>query len=336
MADPQLDTSLEGALANQPVLGPYLGMKQYLARQQRDEQTQALQQQFLQERQSLGPNASPQDLMNLATRYADPQALLHYGLASQDRKEATAARLQTAHELAQNRIDTLQQRREEGLARVKTAEDKLALDTWYKGEIAKHQQFQQETAAELKRLGIGVQQQRADTYQQSVDQQGSKLDEPLVNVLDKIDATTRMILQNPEAVGGRGMLSRGAEFVGGMVSPGSPTPASDLQTQILDLQKTYRGLPGHAAGRLKMDAAKIDDLIKGLGTFTSPDQALNSLKVLRDTISGQLERRGGSAPVQEAPSAPTGPQRVTSEAEYNALPSGSRYIAPDGSTRKKK
>ncbi len=92
MADPQLDTSLEGALASQPVLGPYLGMKQYLQRQQRDEQTQALQQQFLQERQNLGPNASPQDLMNLATRYADPQTLLHYGLASQDRKEATAAR----------------------------------------------------------------------------------------------------------------------------------------------------------------------------------------------------------------------------------------------------
>src|SRR5258706_540135 len=153
MADPQLDTSLEGALASQPVLGPYLGMKQYLQRQQRDEQTQALQQQFLQERQNLGPNASPQDLMNLATRYADPQTLLHYGLASQDRKEATAARLQQSHELAQYRIDNLQRQREEGLARVKTNEDKLALDTWYKGEIAKHQQFQQETAAELLMFG---------------------------------------------------------------------------------------------------------------------------------------------------------------------------------------
>src|SRR5882672_9819069 len=326
MADPQLDTSLEGALASQPVLGPYLGMKQYLARQQRDEQTQALQQQFLQERQSLGPNANPQDLINLATRYADPTTLLHYGQASQDRKEATAARLQTAHELAQYRIDNLQRQREEGLARVKTAEDKLALDTWYKGEISKHQQFQQETAAELKRLRIGVQQQRADTYQQSVDQQGSKLDEPLLNMLDKIDATTRMIQQNPESVGGRGMLGRGAEFIGGMLSPGAPTPASDLQTQILDLQKTYRGLPGHAAGRLKIDAAKIDDAIKGLGTFTSPDQALNSLTTLREAISKQIGRRTGDTSIPEAPAATAapaanGPKRITSEAEYNALPS---------------
>lgn len=335
MADPQLDTSLEGALANQPVLGPYLGMKQYLARQQRDEQTQALQQQFLQERQSLGPNASPQDLINLATRYATPTDLLHYQQASQDRKEATAARLQTAHELAQNRIDTLQQRRDEGIARVKTAEDKLALDTWYKGEIAKHQKFQEETNAELKKLGIGIQQQRADTYQQSVDQAGHKNDEPLLNMLDKIDATTRMIQSNPEAVGGRGMLGRGMEFVGGMVNPGAPTPASDLQSQILDLQTTYRGLPGHAASRLKIDAANVDNLIKGLGTFTAPDQALNSLKVLRDAISRQVERRGGDTSTPEAPQS-TGPKRVTSEAEYNALPSGSSYIAPDGSTRKKR
>jgi hypothetical protein len=306
MADPN---TLEGSLANIPGLTEYLAMRRYMGDQTQREQGQAQQQQFLQERANLGPNPTQEQLMGVASRYADPTTLLHYGQASLDRKEAIAARLQQSHELAQYRIDNLQRQRESDLNRVKSDEAKMALDTWYKGEITKHKQFQDEASNELKKLGLGIQQQRADTAQQAVDQRGSQQDLPLLNVLDKIDATSRMIQRNPEAVGGRGILGRGAEFIQGMVSPGAETPASDLQTQILDLQKSYRGLPGHAAGRLKIDAAKIDSLIKGLGTFTSPDQALNSLNVLRETISRQLQRQGGA----QEPNYPTATNPQTGE-----------------------
>jgi hypothetical protein len=37
-----------------------------------------------------------------------------------------------------------------------------------------------------------------------------------------------------------------------------------------------------------------------------------------------------------APKAATGPVKISNDADYNALPSGAEYIAPDGSTRKKK
>ena len=45
---------------------------------------------------------------------------------------------------------------------------------------------------------------------------------------------------------------------------------------------------------------------------------------------------GQAAPAAPAPSTTAGPARISSDAEYNALPSGATYIAPDGSTRTKR
>jgi hypothetical protein len=241
-------------------------------------------------------------------RNADPNTLVHYGQASLDRREAIAQRLQQSHELAQHRIDQLQLQRDVEVRRAKSDEAKQVLDDFYKRQTLDLKKHQGQVSDELKRMGLDIQQQRADTAQQLADQKTSLQDEPLVNFLNKIDTTTRMIQNNPESVGGRGMLGRGAEFLSGMVNPGAPTPASDLQTQILDLQTTYRGLPGHAHSRLRIDAANIDKLIKGLGTFTAPDQALNSLATLRDTIAKQLEVRSGArqpaSSIQAAPLSP--------------------------------
>jgi len=303
--------TLEGSLANIPGLSEYLAMRRYMGDQGQREQAQGQQQQFIQERAALGENPTQEQLMGVASKYADPTTLLHYGQASQDRKEALAARLQQSHELAQYRLDNLQRQREADLARVKNQDSRQALDDWYKGQTIELKKYQTDAANELKKMGLDIQQQK-------VDQAGSKQDQPLLNMLDKIDATSRMIQNNPEAVGGRGMLGRGAEFVSGMMNPGAPTPASDLQTSILDLQTTYRGLPGHAASRLKIDAANVDKLIKGLGTFTAPDQALNSLKTLRDTISRQLENRGGARSIQDAPR------------DQAARQSGTTYNTPRG------
>jgi hypothetical protein len=114
-----------------------------------------------------------------------------------------------------------------------------------------------------------------------------------------IDQTKKMIQQNPGSVGGRGMLNRGMEFVGSSLSPGQATPASDLQSQLLQLQSAYRKLPTMASNRFRADASKIDENIKGLGLATSDTQALNSLQVLRDTLASGLERRGAEVPTPQ-------------------------------------
>lgn len=322
MADNMFDLQVPG-------LSRYLQMKQALINSQTAEQNQGLQQEFIQRRRALGDNPSPETLTGLASQYASPHELMQYGQAHLDRREATAQRLQQSHELAQYRLDNLQRMKEADLARVKNEEGRQALTDYYKNAELQLKQYQADTASELKKLGLDIAQQNADTNRMRAEQTVNKNDEPLQTMLDKIDATTRMIQQNPEAVGGRGMVGRGMEFLGSLTSPGTPTPASDLQSQILDLQTTYRGLPGHAASRLKIDAANIDKLIKGLGTFTTADQALGSLNTLRDTISRQLQRRGGEAPSAESPApAPSGFSPAPSDPK--ARKSGTVYLTPRG------
>ena len=304
-------------------LARYLAAKRATQEQGLQDQQIQQQQEFLQKRQALGPNASPQDVINLGMQYLGPKEAVHEMQTSLDRREAIAGRLQQSHELAQYRIDNLQRQKEADLARVKSDEGKQAIDEWYKGETLRLREHQNSVEEELKRLGLSIQQQRADQVGAT---QKEKRDQPLIDMLDKIDATKRMIQNNPEAVGGMGMLNRGKEFVSGMINPGEETPASNLQTQILDLQRHYRGLPGHAASRLKIDAAKIDELIKGLGTFTNADQAVGSLDTLRGTISKQLGQESPEA-APENPQFPSAPMNPSDRVD------GAPYTTPKGVLR---
>src|SRR5262245_8977865 len=141
-----------------PDLGP--GLTQYLAARQyaRDD---SLRSQFLRERSAIDPNSpdSAQQYINLAQRYADPQTMVHYAQV----REQTAARLQLGKELAQYRIDNLQRMKEADLARVTNEETKRAIEEHYKNESLRLREHQQSIDAEIKKLGLGIQQQRADT-----------------------------------------------------------------------------------------------------------------------------------------------------------------------------
>src|SRR6202007_3063117 len=102
--------------------------------------------------------------------------LVHYGQASLDRREATAARLQMSREMAQIRLDQIQQNREDARARLKRQEDRDASDAYYKQKDLEVRAHLNATNEELKRLGLDIQQQRADTAQQAVEQRGSQQD----------------------------------------------------------------------------------------------------------------------------------------------------------------
>lgn len=312
---------LEETLAGVPGLPQFYAAREISRKQN-------IQDQFDAERAALGPNPTAEQLIGVARKYTSPVETVHYGEASLDRKEAVAARLQMAHELAQYRLDDLARRREADIARVRNEESRQAIDKAYKDETLRLRQHQNDISEELKRLQLAVQQQNADTQRMRAEQTGNKLDEPLLNFIDKIDATKRMIEQNPEAVGGRGMIGRGMEFLGSLATPGQETPASNLQSQILDLQTTYRGLPGHAQSRLKIDAANIDKAIKGLGTFTTADQAIGSLNTLREGVVNSLQRRGVEAPAGvpgAIPGASPQPAPPAAQRQPNTI-----YLTPRG------
>jgi hypothetical protein len=298
-------------------------------------QQQGLQNEFIRRRAELGPNASPEALTGLALQYGTPTELIHFGLASEDKKAALVQHLTEFNRLAQYRLDDLERKREESTRRLTDKEAQDAVNNSFKKQSLDLQQQVSTSNETLKKLGIDIQQQNADTNRMRVENTVNKNDEPLLNFIDKIDATKRMIQQNPEAVGGRGMLNRGAEFVGSMLNPGQETPASNLQSQILDLQTNYRGLPGHAASRLKVDASKIDSLIKGLGTFTAPDQAIGSLDTLRDTVSKQLRNPSVATPAIDTPeAAPEGtPQFPPAPLDPTKRVDGVPYTTPKGVLR---
>lgn len=323
--------ALEDALARVPGLGGYLARQQFDQQQQAGQLGQVAQtlgvmgalqklqqeQQFrsgMADVQGLPPEQRQQGLADLAARFAAPKDVLAREQGSLDRRATIAATREATAGRLENAKQNAQMMHEFRMSNLTNTADRAA-------EIGRHNQVLE-----------GINKQRAD---QQIELFHAKRDEPLQNFVDKIDATQRMIEQNPEAVGGRGMLGRGAEFIQGTLNPGAPTPASDLQTQILDLQKSYRSLPGHAAGRLKADAAKIDSAIKGLGVFTTADQALGSLKTLRESVARQL---GGNTmtPAQNAqsyPDAPAAPQRQK-DAMYQTPRgplkwTGTGWIAPD-------
>lgn len=95
-----------------------------------------------------------------------------------------------------------------------------------------------------------------------------------------------MIAQHPEVVGIRGSLQRGAEAVTGAFG-GQGTVAHDFQQQIRMLQNIVKKIePYGPEGRvLKGELADRDQIVQGLGSFTSPANAMSALTTLEGFIA---------------------------------------------------
>ena len=78
-------------------------------------------------------------------------------------------------------------------------------------------------------------------------------------------------------------------------------------------------------------AMTVLDRAYGLGTGVTTDEAMIA------KLKQEFVKAGGGAPANPPqPAAPAGgPPRISSDAEFDALPSGTEFIAPDGSTRRK-
>lgn len=159
------------------------------------------------------------------------------------------------------------------------------------------------------------------------------------NLVSQIDEAIKLATDNPSVVGGMGVVSRAGEFVISTLTGGGETPASKFQQQIRQLQSDYRS--GKKGGmRLKSDEVKMDQIVSGLGLGTSQTQAVNNLKQLKANLlrSSGLQDTSpidDGMPLDNIKSPVTSIKKINSDADYNALPSGSEFIAPDGSHRRK-
>jgi hypothetical protein len=125
-------------------------------------------------------------------------------------------------------------------------------------------------------------------------------------VIDQIDSAISSIdesMQGGEPVTGvTGMGERMLEWGKGVVGMegSAKTPASDFQTKVRLIQQQLPRVLTGAARISESERAHLDDVVRGLGKFTSPQQAKNALEYVKSV----LQTKAG--PQHEQRSAPTG------------------------------
>lgn len=103
-----------------------------------------------------------------------------------------------------------------------------------------------------------------------------------------------------------------------------------LQLQGQAFLQAFESLKG--GGQItEVEGAKATQAIGRLSTAQKPEDYRDALNELRSIVNAAKERAQARGGGNTAPS----PVQVTDDASYDALPSGTVFIAPDGSTRRK-
>lgn len=145
-----------------------VGLQGAMQQQQAQQQAAAREQQFWAELEGLGPNASQDQLAQVAAKFSPASDVLKSQTASADRRaladdrrsQNEALLAQRAHEYTQTlfqKQEQLDQRREEFMARQQDAQARQQFEQWYRRETLANQQRQQELSAELRKMGFSLQ-----------------------------------------------------------------------------------------------------------------------------------------------------------------------------------
>jgi hypothetical protein len=159
-----------------------------------------------------------------------------------------------------------------------------------------------------------------------------------------IGQATRVISKVDEALGKVGYTTAG---VGSVMSKIPGTDARDLQSALetikanlgfAELQAMRDASPtGGALGAIAVqELIALQSTVASLDQAQSPDQLKKSLDQIK-THYGNWRKtlQDGNAPPPPPKPGGAAPKPIASDAEYNALPSGAEFIAPDGSRRRK-
>ena len=306
--------------------------------------------------QGLPAGASGEDHMRAVAPFVSPDKLADINSRNQDRADARKQQALQAAQALEFKQEQLNQRKAEADQKITDANQRAQFDQWYKTESLKLQQQNAQLAQQMKLMGIEIQRDRAtNAQQQGVQKQTQQLGTALERAgLTEGDAVLRGV---EDALKAKPDL---AEYLSG--------PKSLLPDMVVDkdiaagrqaFQKlfniTLKNRSGAAVTNQELDRLKNEF---ATGAFKTPDQLRAGVDQARKIISdhyrgvaagfspaaleqyNQNLRETGGTPLLEQGAAPpkttSAPARVKSEAEYNALPSGAEYIAPDGSRRKKK
>lgn len=171
---------------------------------------------------------------------------------------------------------------------------------------------------ELRRMGLNIQQQNADTRREQVSGKISDTEQKtVIGPADEMiglanEAKAILDKQGDSVTGIRGKVGRGAEFLG----IASDEDATRFKQIITQLQSTYRRSKlGGGSSRLKADANQADDIIPGLSSFTNSaqsraglDQFISNTQKKANSLLGRSHFSATSPAEQSGPK--PGEQRV--------------------------
>lgn len=124
---------------------------------------------------ALPADATPEQRIDVAAKFASPDKLIGIQQDALNRKEAAAARAQQFQQTLDLKRDELERKRSEFEQRTADANQRLQFDQWYRGQMLVLQQQNAALAAEMKRLGLQNQaDQKARVADQDIERQIGK------------------------------------------------------------------------------------------------------------------------------------------------------------------
>lgn len=164
---------------------------------------------------------------------------------------------------------------------------------------------------------------RRDQAKEKAGAKSKQAEDKVSGMTSLIDQAVNMIEADPTVVGGIGKISRGVEWAANATGISDETPGSDFLAVMTQLKNEYKKSPyGGAATKFKADAATVDSVVQGLGSFTSPQAAKNSLLGLKNHLQGLAYKDVG----EEAPAAAPGGAVLTATNPKN----GEKVQSTDG------
>ena len=132
-----------------------------------------------------------------------------------------------------------------------------------------------------------------------------------------------------------GILSRLREYVPAFMSPTNDRFDATV-SGLAPLAKQAFRTPGEGASSDRDVQLFLNMLPNRVGTDAGNVQKYRQLgAMIDDKIRGKQGLIGQRPSGNNAPKAARGPVRISGDADYDRLPSGAVFIAPDGSTRRK-
>jgi len=151
-----------------------------------------------------------------------------------------------------------------------------------------------------------------------------------LNEAEAIPSTARSGVSN---LGASTQASDTGQFFGKVFGTTEQSLRDNIKSSNLRLLQSIKNATGMSAQELNSNM----ELKTWIDSLTNPKTAYETNIKNIDNIENFVRKRANRGSENSAPPADAGaPKVIKSEAEYNALPSGSTYVDPDGVTRRKR